>query len=108
MIPRWCLPAILVVDVVNLGPIVKSSSSQLRAYYRGRQQVVRDPGICAGVPVCLLAGMGSVKLIGTLVPRHGRGPVSGLVEQDHRGEGGCCPMFSWLLCTSIWRTLLLV
>ena len=35
----------------DLGPIVKSSSSQLRAYYRGRQQVVRDPGICAGVPV---------------------------------------------------------
>ena len=35
----------------DLGPIVNSSSSQLRAYCRGRRQVVRDPSICAGVPV---------------------------------------------------------
>lgn len=35
----------------DLGPIVKSSSRQLRAYHRGRQKVIRDPAICAGVSV---------------------------------------------------------
>lgn len=35
----------------DLGSIVKSSSTRLRAYQLGRAEIVRDPAICGGAPV---------------------------------------------------------